>query len=87
MPPPLLLRYALFYGGVGVVGAIVGTKGAKVLIERSGRASFIVFFLAAILLGSGVLMLYAGAPQIMKTGFTGFRPLCGLAGAAARKHD
>ncbi len=79
--------YAVFYGLVGVVGAIVGTKGAKALIERTGRASFLLFFLAAILLGSGLLMLATGTPQIMKTGLTGFRPLCGLAGAASRKAD
>jgi len=68
----------------GVAGAIVGTKGAKVLIERTGRASFLIFFLAAVLLGSGVLMAATGLPQILATGFTGFRPLCGRAGAAAR---
>ena len=81
------LQYALFYGGVGVAGAIVGTKGAKSLLDRTGRASYLVFFLAAILLGSGVLMAAAGAPQIMKTGLTGFRPICGRSGAAARTFD
>jgi uncharacterized membrane protein YfcA len=82
------LKYALFYGTFGgVAGAIVGTKGAKALIERTGRASYLIFFLAAILLGSGVLMAYAGIPQIIKSGLTGFRPICGLAGAAARKVD
>ena len=80
-------EYALFYGSVGVCGALVGTKGAKALIDRTGRASFVLFFLATILLGSGVLMLASGAPAIMKSGLTGFRPLCGLAGAAARKID
>jgi len=78
------LNYAIFYGLTGVAGAIVGTKGAKVLIERTGRASFLIFFLAAVLLGSGVLMAATGLPQILSTGFTGFRPLCGRAGAAAR---
>ena len=40
------LNYALFYGTVGVAGAVVGTKGAKVLIDRTGRASYLIFFLA-----------------------------------------
>ena len=79
--------YALFYGGAGVVGAIIGTKGAKQILDRTGRASYLVFFLAAILLGSGVLMAAAGIPQIAKTGFTGFRPICGRTGAAAQKGD
>ena len=79
--------YALFYGCTGVLGAIVGTKGAKALLDRTGRASYLIFFLAAILLGSGVLMAGAGVPQILKTGFTGFRPICGRTGAAARKGD
>ena len=78
------VNYAFFYGATGVAGAIVGTKGAKVLIDRTGRASFLVFFLAAVLLGSGVLMAATGVPAILETGFTGFRPLCGRAGAAAR---
>jgi len=78
------LKYASFYGAVGVVGAIVGTKGAKVLIEKTGRASFLIFFLAAVLFGSGLLMAATGVPLIMEAGFTGFRPLCGRAGAAAR---
>mmetsp|Transcript_82970 Transcript_82970/g.165641 ORF Transcript_82970/g.165641 Transcript_82970/m.165641 type:complete len:103 (-) Transcript_82970:410-718(-) len=82
------LQYALYYGIVGgVLGAIVGTKGAKVIVDRSGRASYLVFFLAFILLGSGVLMAGAGVPGIMRTGFTGFRPICGRTGAAARKGD
>ena len=79
------LNYALFYGTVGVAGAVVGTKGAKVLIDRTGRASYLIFFLAAVLLGSGVLMAATGVPQILQTGFTGFRPLCGRAGAAERQ--
>ena len=81
------LEYALFYGTVGVLGAIVGTKGAKSLIERTGRASFLMFFLAAILFGSGLLMAYVGIPQVLKSGLTGFRPICGRAGAAAREGD
>ena len=81
------LEYALFYGTVGVLGAIVGTKGAKSLIERTGRASFLIFFLAAILFGSGLLMAYVGIPQVLKSGLTGFRPICGRAGAAAREGD
>ena len=81
-------QYALFYGIFGgVFGAVIGTKGAKALIDRTGRASFLIFFLAAILLGSGVLMAAAGVPGILKTGFTGFRPICGRTGAAARKGD
>ena len=81
-------QYALFYGIFGgVCGAVVGTKGAKALIDRTGRASFLIFFLAAILLASGVLMAGAGIPGIMKTGLTGFRPICGRTGAAARKGD
>jgi len=79
--------YALYYGCAGVLGAIVGTKGAKALLDRTGRASYLVFFLAAILLGSGLLMASTGIPQILKTGFTGFRPICGRTGAAARKGD
>lgn len=78
------MEYAMFYGAVGIIGAIVGTGAAKKLIEMSGRASFIIFFLAAILLGSGVLMVVTGSMQLMKTGLTGFRPVCGRAGAAAR---
>ena len=65
----------------------MGTKGAKTLLDRTGRASYLVFFLAAILLGSGVLMASTGVPQIMRTGLTGFRPICGRAGAAARTFD
>ena len=80
-------QYALFYGAVGVVGAVVGTKGAKVLLDRTGRASFLLFFLAAILLASGVLMASTGVPQILRTGLTGFRPLCGRSGAASRRVD
>ena len=81
------LDYACFYGTVGIVGAVVGTKGAKVLLDRTGRASYLVFFLAFILLGSGVMMGAAGIPGILRTGFTGFRPICGRAGAAAREGD
>ena len=81
------MPYACFYGAAGVIGAVVGTKGAKVLLDKTGRASFLIFFLAAILLGSGVLMGAAGVPGIMRTGFTGFRPICGRTGAAARKGD
>lgn len=80
-------QYALFYGSVGIIGAIVGTKGAKSILDRTGRASFLLFFLAAILLGSGVLMASTGLPQIVKTGLTGFRPVCGRSGAAERKFD
>ena len=150
------LKYASFYGTVGIAGAIAGTKGAKVLfvhrapmlaslrrfslpllrpfsarsppvqpllftpscsppprppapcprvapcpranspnweaspapaqalIDKTGRASFLIFFLAAVLFGSGILMGATGVPLILNTGFTGFRPLCGRAGAAAR---
>ena len=81
------LEYALFYGTVGVAGAIVGTKGAKSLIERTGRASFLIFVLAAILFGSGLLMAYVGIQQVLESGLTGFRPICGRAGAAAREGD
>ena len=81
------LNYALFYGSVGIAGAIVGTKGAKALIDRTGRASFLLFFLAAVLFGSGLLMAYSGLPLILQTGLTGFRPLCGRAGAADGKSD
>ena len=79
--------YALFYGAAGVLGAVVGTTGAKSLLDRTGRPSYLVFFLAAILLGSGVLMAGTGLPAIMRTGLTGFRPICGRTGAAARKGD
>jgi len=78
------LEYACYYGAIGIVGAIVGTGAAKKLIEMSGRASFLIFFLAVILLGSGLLMVVTGTPQIIKSGLTGFRPVCGRAGAAAR---
>jgi uncharacterized membrane protein YfcA len=81
------LEYALFYGVVGVAGAIVGTKGAKSLIERTGRASFLIFVLAALLFGSGLLMGYVGIQQVIESGLTGFRPICGRAGAAAREGD
>lgn len=57
---------------------------SQALIERTGRASFLIFFLATVLFGSGVLMAASGVPLILDTGFTGFRPLCGRAGAAAR---
>ena len=80
-------QYALYYGMAGILGAVVGTRGAKTLIDRTGRASYLVFFLAIILLGSGVLMAAAGVPQLLKTGLTGFRPVCGRTGAAARKGD
>ena len=81
-------QYALFYGAFGgVLGAVIGTKGAKALLDRTGRASYLVFFLAAILLASGVLMAGTGIPQILRTGITGFRPICGRTGAAARKGD
>ena len=43
-----------------------------------------VFFLASILLGSGVLMVATGVIQLQKVGITSFRPICGRAGAAAR---
>merc|ERR1719217_693772 len=62
--------YACFYGAAGVVGAIVGMTGAKAILDRTGRASYLLFFLAAILLGSGLLMAGAGVPQILKTGLT-----------------
>ena len=32
------LEYACYYGGIGVLGAIVGTGAAKKLIEMSRRA-------------------------------------------------
>ena len=77
-------EYALFFGTVGgVLGAIVGTKGAAVLLKKTGRPSFIIFFLAVLLIGSGLLMVGTGAVQLQQTGFTSFRPLCGRAGKAA----
>merc|ERR1712185_773439 len=39
-------EYALYYMAWGVVGAVVGTGAAKKLIDWSGRASFLIFFLA-----------------------------------------
>eukprot|EP00308_Calcidiscus_leptoporus_P004460 CAMPEP_0119370574 /NCGR_PEP_ID=MMETSP1334-20130426/16928_1 /TAXON_ID=127549 /ORGANISM="Calcidiscus leptoporus, Strain RCC1130" /LENGTH=491 /DNA_ID=CAMNT_0007387667 /DNA_START=191 /DNA_END=1666 /DNA_ORIENTATION=+ len=78
-------EYAIFFGLVGgVLGAIIGTKGARALLQRTGRASFIIFFLAGLLIGSGVLMVATGAVQLKATGFTSFRPLCGRAGNAAK---
>ena len=77
-------QYATFYGCVGVVGALVGTKSAGALLKATGRTSIIVFFLASILLGSGVLMVATGVIQLQKVGITSFRPICGRAGAAAR---
>jgi hypothetical protein len=68
---------------VGVAGAVVGTKGAKALVEKSGRTSMLIFILAALLFGSGALMLITGSVQLVRTGLTGFRSLCGRAGAAA----
>lgn len=76
-------EYALFYGLCGgVLGAIVGTQGAGVLMRKTGRASIIVFFLAFILFGSGVLMVSTGSVQLLETGITGFRPVCGRVGKA-----
>ena len=66
------------------VGALVGTKSAGALLKATGRTSIIVFFLASILLGSGVLMVATGVIQLQKVGITSFRPICGRAGAAAR---
>ena len=87
----MLFRGFIFAGlarsRLGVAGAIVGTKGAKSLIERTGRASFLMFFLAAILFGSGLLMAYVGITQVLKSGLTGFQPICDRAGAAAREGD
>jgi len=77
-------EYALYYMAWGVVGAVVGTGAAKKLIDWSGRASFLIFFLAAILFGSGLLMAGTGSVGLMHSGLTGFRPVCGRAGAAAR---
>ena len=71
------------YGLVGVCGAVVGTKGAKALVEKTGRSSMLVFILAFLLFGSGALMLATGSVQLMRSGLTGFRSLCGRAGAAA----
>ena len=66
-------------------GSSSGCAGAsKKLIEMSGRASFLIFSLSFILLGSGVLMGVTGSIGLMKSGLTGFRPVCGRAGAAAR---
>ena len=62
----------------------VGTKSAGALLKATGRTSIIVFFLASILLGSGVLMVATGVIQLQKVGITSFRPICGRAGAAAR---
>jgi len=78
------MEYACYYGSVGIVGAIIGTGIAGKLVKATGRASFLVFFLAFILLGSGVLMAATGTPQLIRTGLTGFRPVCGRAGAAAK---
>ena len=77
-------EYALFYGLCGgVLGAVVGTKGAVALLKRTGRASLLLFFLAFILFGSGLLMVGTGSAQLLETGITGFRPLCGRTGKAA----
>ncbi|KAG8463396.1 hypothetical protein KFE25_004907 [Diacronema lutheri] len=75
--------FASWYGLVGVCGAVVGTKGAKALVEKTGRSSMLVFILAFLLFGSGALMLATGSVQLMRSGLTGFRSLCGRAGAAA----
>jgi len=78
-------QYAFFFGIVGgVLGAIVGTKGARALLKKTGRPSFIIFFLAFILFGSGLLMVGSGALALKEVGFSGFRPLCGRAGKAAQ---
>ena len=69
----------------GVLGAIVGTKGARVLLKRTGRPSLIVYCLAFILFGSGLLMLFTGSHQLLQSGVTGFRPICGRAGDAANQ--
>ena len=80
------MEYALFFGAVGgVLGAIVGTKGARVLLKRTGRPSLIVYCLAFILFGSGLLMLFTGSHQLLQSGVTGFRPICGRAGDAANQ--
>jgi len=79
------LEYAAFFGFFGgVLGAIVGTKGAHSLLQRTGRPSFIVFFLAFILFGSGLLMVGTGSMTLMETGLGGFRPVCGRTGKAAQ---
>ena len=78
------LEFAGYYMAWGIFGAIVGTGAAKKLVAASGRPSFLVFFLAFVLFGSGLLMGATGIGPLMKSGFTGFRPVCGRAGAAAR---
>mmetsp|Transcript_39253 Transcript_39253/g.96986 ORF Transcript_39253/g.96986 Transcript_39253/m.96986 type:complete len:638 (-) Transcript_39253:336-2249(-) len=75
--------FASWYGFVGVCGAVVGTKGAKALVEKSGRTSMLIFVLAFLLFASGALMLGTGSVQLTRSGLTGFRSLCGRAGAAA----
>ena len=84
-PGMIDLEYAAFFGFFGgVLGAIVGTKGAHSLLQRTGRPSFIVFFLAFILFGSGLLMVGTGSMTLMETGLGGFRPVCGRTGKAAQ---
>ena len=80
-------HFAAFYGGVGVLGSVVGNKAAKAILLRTGRPSLGIFLLAFLLLGSGVFMVVGGAPRLLHTGLTAFRPLCGRVGAAARSTD
>jgi hypothetical protein len=80
-------RFAVFYGGVGCLGSVLGNRAAKTILLRTGRPSLGIFLLAFLLLGSGVFMVAGGAPRLMHTGLTAFRPLCGRVGAAARSID
>ena len=90
-PADALLFVVPIYANAALMPSREGTScngtHFQALLDRTGRASYLVFFLAAILLASGVLMAGAGIPQILRTGFTGFRPICGRTGAAARKGD
>ena len=79
--------FASWYAAVGVAGAIVGTSGARILVQRTGRSSGLIFILAFLLFASGALMASTGSVQLSRTGLTGFRPLCGRAGAAASHGD
>jgi hypothetical protein len=80
-------KFAIFYGAVGALGSLVGNKGAKAILDRTGRPSLGIYLLGFLLLSSGALMVVSGVPRLMQTGFTSFRPLCGRVGAAERSHE
>lgn len=76
----LQVDYALFFAGIGLVGAGIGNTGVNYLVKKWRKTYFIIFMLAGIIGISVILMGITGAVTEISAWQhgknIGFRPLC-----------